>query len=126
MTALSPRSRKCALFAVNGIFTFRIIRQAKAVANLTRVIPLCISYLNCYYVSSLFVFHFLYHSVGAPTKLTNALEVVGLDLELFSINCDVSSWLLVALLESVYVGLRVRFVRIVCVCVLCADVIVIV
>ena len=93
MTALSPRSRKCALFAVNGIFTFRIIWQAKAVANLTRVIPLCISYLNCYYVSSLFVFHFLNHSVGAPTKLTNALEVVGLDLELLSINCDVSSWL---------------------------------
>ena len=39
------------------------------------------------------MFHFLYHSVGAPTKLTNALEVVGLDLELLSINCDVSSWL---------------------------------
>ena len=55
--------------------------------------PLCILYLNCYYISSLFVFHFLYHSVGAPTKLTNALEVVGLDLELLSINCDVSSWL---------------------------------
>ena len=39
------------------------------------------------------MFHFLNHSVGAPTKLTDALEVVGLDLELLSINCDVSSWL---------------------------------
>ena len=56
-----------------------------------RIANECIAYLNCYNVSSLFVFHFLYHSVGAPPKLTDALEVVGLDLELLSIYCDVSS-----------------------------------